>query len=105
MISGNISLNYLGSGCLALAILLAGCAADNPGTWSQDKLEAKVMESLELTEIALVPKPEGGYDGTGKRADGETLTFTLTQDATAHRFSWNAKGDRGFVEEGYYELK
>ncbi len=90
--------------CVSLIGLFGGCA-DNPGTWPQPKLEAKVKESLELTQIALTAQSEGGYTGTGTRADGETLNVTVAQDADAHRISWEAKGDRGFVEDGYYELK
>ncbi len=88
---------------LAIAFCLTGCA-ENPGTWSQDKVSAKISESLELTEVSLT-KTGDGYDGTGKRADGETLKFVITQDAEAHRMSWDAKGDRGFFEDGFYELK
>jgi hypothetical protein len=89
---------------LGLSVGLTGCQ-DNPGTWQEPKVKVKVMENLELTEATLTPLLEGGFEGSGKRADGETVTFTITQDADAHRMSWDAKGDRGFVEDGFYELK
>ena len=87
------------------SLLCSGCSQDNPGTWPRDRVSAKVMESLQMTEVTLSPDPAGGFSGTGKRADGETLTLTVTQDAATHRISWDAKGDRGFVEDGYFELK
>lgn len=89
---------------LGLAVIFTGCA-DNPGKWPLPKLEAKISENLELTSIELAPRPEGGYQGSGQRADGETVKFTITQDPEAHRIEWQAQGDRGFVEDGYYELK
>ena len=83
---------------------LIGCR-DNPGKWPQPKVQAKIQENLELVEATLTPSPSGGFQGSGKRADGETVTFTITQDPAASRMQWDAKGDRGFVEDGFYELK
>ncbi len=88
---------------LGLCIGLLGCR-ENPGKWSADQVKVKIMESLELNNVTLTPLPTGGFSGIGQRADGETLTFTILQDAAAHRMSWDAKGDRGFVEDGFYEL-
>lgn len=82
---------------------LVGCK-ENPGTWPQDKVSAKISESLELVEVTLTPAT-GGFEGSGKREDGETVTFTITQDPAASKMSWDAKGDRGFIEDGFYELK
>lgn len=88
---------------LLSAVGLSGCT-DNPGTWSEQKVASQIEESLELVESSLT-KVDGGFEGTGKRSDGETLTFTIQQDPDASRMSWDAKGDRGFVEDGFYELK
>lgn len=85
-------------------LVFAGCG-ENPGTWGAEKVSTKIAASLELADVSVTPRPEGGFVGSGKRADGETITFTILQDAEAHRMSWDAKGDRGFVEEGFYELK
>ncbi len=60
------------------SVLCSGCSQDNPGTWPRDKVSAKVMESLQMTEVTLSPDPAGGFSGTGKRADGEMLTLTVT---------------------------
>ena len=100
---------HAGAGFTGLLVLvglliLGGCR-DNPGTWGAEKVSTKIAASLELSDVTLSPRPEGGFSGSGKRADGETITFTISQDAEAHRMSWDAKGDRGFVEEGFYELK
>ena len=92
--------------CVLSFLCVGGCnPAENPGTWGVEKVSAKIQESLELTDVELTANPEGGFTGTGSRTDGETVTFTITQDPTASRMSWDAEGDRGFVEDGYYELK
>ncbi|MCA9127363.1 MAG: hypothetical protein KDB22_09760 [Planctomycetales bacterium] len=87
-------------GCL---LLVVGCA-ENPGKWPKDKVQAKIEEKLELTELTLNPREGGGFEGTGKLG-GETVTITITQDPASGRMSWDAKGDRGLVETGFYELK
>ena len=94
---------------LCLTLLVAGCA-DNPGTWPQDKLAKHVQESLvqqgiEVTNVTLIPKEGGGYEGTAEVADGETLQLIVTQDPAARRLTWDAKGDRGSFLDGFYELK
>lgn len=104
-----LSQKHAGAGSLGLLLLsglliLGGCR-DNPGTWGAEQVTTKIAASLELSDVTLSPRPEGGFAGSGKRADGETITFTISQNAEAHRMSWDAKGDRGFVEEGFYELK
>ncbi len=92
--------------CLLLfsCIGLTGCA-ENPGKWGPEKLQVEISERLELVEAEVQPAEEGGYHGTGKRQDGEVVAFTITQQPEKGRMSWDAKGDRGFVEDGYYELK
>ena len=86
--------------CLAL---LAGCAAETPGTWKQPKVEAEMTRKLELTKIALTPAA-AGFEGTGTAADGETYKLKITQDATKGRLDWTAVGDRGSEEDGFFEL-
>lgn len=83
--------------------MLAGCA-ENPGTWGEDKVKAKIIEKLELEDVTLTANPEGGYTGKGMR-DGETFTVKITQDPAAHRLSWDAESDRGSFEDGFFELK
>lgn len=91
-----------------IVVLLACClcigCAENPGTWSQDKVQAKIVEKLELTDVVLTPKEGGGFEGTGMYGE-ETVSFTITQDPDAHRLSWDATGDRGLSDSGFYELK
>lgn len=93
--------------CCALTV--AGCA-DNPGTWPKEKLVEHVKDSLikegvEMTEVTLTEKEGGGFEGTGMVKGGETLKLIVTQDATARRITWDAKGDRGSFLDGSYELK
>lgn len=84
-------------------VVCIGCA-DNPGSWGEDKVKAQIIKSLEMDDLSLTANEEGGFTGTGKRGE-ETLTVKISQDPEASRLSWDAQGDRGFVEEGYYELE
>lgn len=97
----------------ALAVMfvfaLVGCG-DNPGKWPKEKAAEYVKQSLieqgmEMNDVTLAEKPGGGFEGTGKVADGETLTLTVTQDADDHRLNWEAQGDRGSILDGSYRLK
>jgi hypothetical protein len=81
---------------------LSGCK-DNPGKWAPDKVATKVAESLEVTDLTL-SSTANGLEGTGKRSDGETITVVVKQDSTGGKITWDAKGDRGFVETGSYSL-
>lgn len=83
--------------------LTTGCK-QNVGTWPPDKVAPIVAKSLEISDLSLV-KTDAGMEGTGKRADGETMTVKVTQDSANNKFSWDAKGDRGSFEAGSYELK
>tara|TARA_R110002095_G_scaffold213050_1_gene203099 strand:+ start:382 stop:684 length:303 start_codon:yes stop_codon:yes gene_type:complete len=95
--------NLLRVACLSSVLGLMGCA-ENPGTWGDEKVSAKVKESLNLTDVTLTAQTGGGFTGKGMLGE-ESITFTIQQDPAAHRMSWEAVGDRGFVEEGYYEVK
>lgn len=86
-----------------LASLSAGCK-QNVGTWPPDKVAPIVAKSLEISDLSLV-KTDAGMEGTGKRADGETMTVKVTQDSANNKFSWEAKGDRGTFEAGSYALQ
>ena len=88
---------------LVICFLLAGCA-ENPGTWGEEKIKDKIVESLEMDDLTLTAKTGGGYEGSGKRGE-EILTIEITQDPDAHRLSWDVVGDRGFMEQGFFELK
>ena len=83
--------------------LLPGCG-NNPGQWGEEQVKAKIIESLEMDDLTLTANDGGGFTGTGKRGE-ETLTIKIDQDPEASRLSWDAQGDRGFIEEGFYELK
>lgn len=85
-------------------LFFVGCNGENPGTWPQDKVSEKISKSLELSGLTLQPRAEGGFTGTGKR-DEETITVIVTQNPAESRIDWDAKGDRGFVETGFFELR
>ena len=63
-----------------------------------------MAESLELTNVTLSPT-ERGLEGSGVRSDGETLTLLVTQHPEQSEIRWDARGDRGFVEEGRFQLR
>lgn len=88
--------------CL-FVVCCVGCR-DNPGKWSPEKVSAKVAESLELSEFSL-SKSDGKLQGSGIRDDGQTVSVTVTQHPESGEIRWDAKGDRGFFEEGYFQLQ
>jgi hypothetical protein len=45
-----------------------------------------------------------GFSGTGKASDGETFSFSIKQDAAAKKLQYTATGDRGTIEEGFFEV-
>lgn len=89
---------------VASTSVLVGCKKDNPGLWPVEKIEAKLVERFELTEISLTPT-EGGFTGEGKTSEGETLKLEIKQFPDDSKFTWDAQGDRGLFEDGFYELK
>ncbi len=94
--------------CLSMLVVccllaFAGCDAANPGKWPKETVEAKLTNSLTLTEISLSPK-EGGFSGTGVASDGETFKLEITQDPVAKKMVCEATGDRGTLEERVYDL-
>ena len=95
---------HLLTSVLFVTALLAGCASETPGTWKQPKVEAEMVERLQLKGISLTPAA-GGYEGTGTAEDGETYKLKITQDAAKGRLDWTAEGDRGSEEDGFIELK
>lgn len=76
---------------------------DDPRNWDQAKVEAKLKDSWELTEIALSPNSEG-FTGKGKDGKGESFEITVTRDKALKKISYTAKGDRGSIFENNYEL-
>ncbi len=96
--------SYVSCLCASLFVLCAGCRKDNPGLWQAAQVKAQIAESLEMTNVEVKANTtDGGFEGTGMRG-AEKITFKITQDPNAFRMSWEARGDRGFFEDGYYEL-
>lgn len=97
------------AGLLLLSLTLTACR-DNPGNWPKEKLAEHVKDSLikqgiEVTDVTLNAKEGGSYEGTGSVVGGESLKLIVKQDPAASRITWEAKGDRGSVLDGSYELK
>lgn len=89
---------------LILTFSMTGCRKENPGTWPAEKIEAQLIERFNLSEVSL-EKKEGGFEGSGTAEDGETYTFDIKQFPSESKYTWDAKGDRGTFEDGFYELK
>jgi hypothetical protein len=71
---------------------LGGCSND-PGSMTKSEVEAKLKKETKLQEITLQERPEGGYEGTGRRADGVTYTLTVTQKKEEQSLSYVLKND------------
>lgn len=107
----NSTLQVVGSGLcryacifsLTLLVVFSGCR-DNPGKWTTERVAEKVSESLELSSLELTTTADG-MEGSGKRSDGETVSVVVELQPQDSKFTWEATGDRGFVESGYFQLK
>jgi hypothetical protein len=85
-----------------LSLIAVGCReASHPGNWNADRVSNYLSERLEASEMKLEPTGKG-FQGTAKRADGETLTIDVSQFPARQEFNWTVNGDRGFVEEGFF---
>jgi hypothetical protein len=90
---------------LCALLTLVGCnASNNPASWTQDTIEQKLQSKYDLVEIKLSPAGDGKYSGTAKSKEGETLKVTITQDKQAKSLKYDFKGDRGWFEDGTYDL-
>lgn len=90
---------------VVFAALFSGCnSASHPGTWPANVIQQKLKSKYEFTELTLTPDGEGKFTGTAKSKEGETLKVTIVQDKAAKRLNYDFKGDRGWFEEGLYEL-
>ncbi len=95
------SLIYFGLFSLVLS-LAPGCnRGGNPGTWDEAKVEQYMMEKMELESVDLSPSGDG-FEGTGTNTYGETYELKITQQASGKRLDYEATGDRGTNETGFY---
>ena len=92
--------------CMLCAVMtFVGCnASNNPANWRQDMIEQKLQSKYRFTELKLSPAGEGRYTGTATSKEGETLAVTITQDKQAKSLKYDFKGDRGWHEDGIYDL-
>jgi hypothetical protein len=84
--------------------LLVGCQSNNPGEWTQAMIEQKLQSKYDFTELKLSPDGKGKYSGVAKSKEGETLKVTISQDPVAKSMKYDFKGDRGWFEDGVYDL-
>lgn len=90
----------MAAGCLVL--LVTGCASD-PGSMDQSEIEAKLQEALDLETVALKELPEGGYAGTGVRADGTNYAITVTQQKADQSLWYSARSEQGELKAGGFK--
>jgi hypothetical protein len=92
--------------CLAIICMLfiPGCGSNNPGEWTQATIEEKLRTKYEFVEFKLTPDGQGKYAGTAKSKEGETLKVSVSQDPKAKSLKYDFKGDRGWFEDGTYDL-
>lgn len=85
-----------------VCLLQPGCgSSDHPGNWPQSKVESMLTERMQLKSISLAPG-DGGFSGTAVSPDGESWKLKVTQDAGKRRLDYEAEGDRGSTETGYF---
>jgi hypothetical protein len=85
-------------------LAIPGCGGlANPGTWSEAEIEANIKEKMGLESVDVTPSADG-YTGTAKNSEGESFTFTIKQDAASKKLQYTATGDRGTIEEGFFEV-
>ncbi len=92
---------------LLLGMAPLGCdRTDNPALWPREKIEQKLLNSYknEIAELSLTPDGEGKYKGVAKSKEGETLQITVQQDSQSQRLNYSFKGDRGWHEDGNYNV-
>lgn len=96
---------YFSVWLLCALLTLVGCnTSNNPGGWTQDTIEQKLQSKYSFVELKLSPAGEGKYTGTAKSKEGETLAVTITQNKQAKSLKYDFKGDRGWFEDGTYDL-
>lgn len=66
-----------------------------------EKVSEQMKKSLNLSEIDLKPVA-GGFEGTGKNADGESYTITVKLDPSNSRFAYHAVDESEDFDDGYY---
>lgn len=91
-------LSILAFACCLMG-LLGGCTSDR-GTPSQGEVEAKLKEALGVETVALTARPEGGYSGTGRKADGTTYTITVDARGADGTLWYTATSDTGELKAG-----
>ena len=78
---------------------VSGCASD-PGSMTQNEIEAKLTDTLNLKAVSLKARPEGGYVGTGQKADGTSYTITVDQKEADRSLWYSATSDKGDLKAG-----
>ena len=81
---------------------VSGCASD-PGSLTRSEIEAKLKDALNLNAVSLKARPEGGYVGTGQKADGTNYTITVDQKKADRSLWYSAKSDTGDLKAGGFK--
>jgi len=81
-----------------------GCEPNNPGEWPQHRIEQKLQTKYDLQELKLSQDGAGKFSGTAKTKEGETLKISILQDPKNKSMKYDFKGDRGWYEDGVYDI-
>jgi hypothetical protein len=73
------------------------------GDLGKAEIEARVKESIKLSELSLTQAEKGVYTGTGKDAEGATYKVKVTQETD--KISFEAENDKGWKYKGTDEKK
>jgi len=88
------------AGCFL--IMVSGCASD-PGSMSKSEIEVKLKDKLNLKEVSLKERPEGGYTGTARKEDGTKYTITVTQQKEDRSLWYAVMTDKGELTAGGFK--
>lgn len=88
------------AGAAACLVLAAGGCANDPGSMTRGEVEARLRDELGLASVSLQEQPDGGYSGTGQRADGGRYAITVARKPADRSLWYTATSERGELKAG-----
>jgi len=82
--------------------LVSGCASD-PGSLTHSEVETKLKDALNLKVVSLKARMDGGYVGTGQKADGTNYTINVEQKEADRSLWYCAVSDTGDLKAGGFQ--
>ncbi|MCC6512117.1 MAG: hypothetical protein IT423_23675 [Pirellulaceae bacterium] len=94
LVNARRAANKLFPGLILALALTAGCNSFDPSKWDAKQMAAEATSQWKLTEVDLKPVT-GGFEGTGKDANGESFEIKITTDPATKSATATGKGNRG----------